>query len=149
MTDEKMQRYRRYQEYLSIYGADILKWPDVDLADASRWLRQTEEIQQALEEEKELDFLLTQSLEQIKAPEGLMQKILQDTPRQENAQTTFIKHKKGLRAQALAPFVAAAFMGILLGAYLPQFLLDQTADTFDDLILQETFIEWEGSLENE
>ncbi len=150
MTNSKTPTTEQYQRYLESYGPDLQRWPNIDLADAANWLASNAAAQDELAEQTQLDTLLFASLDGIKAPNGLSEKILSslEDEDEKDTSTNILDFRQPFSARAFAPLFAAAFVGILLGAYLPEFLLPDNSATTDDIILYESFIDWDGEIDN-
>jgi hypothetical protein len=148
MSTPKTPTTKQYQHYLESYGPDLQKWPDVDLKDAAHWLANSVDMQDEIAAQTQLDALLYASLDDIKAPRDLSEKILSMRDAEEDAPSNMFGFIGTFSARAYAPLFAAAFVGVLLGVYLPEFLLSENSTSADEIILYESFIDWDGETDN-
>lgn len=147
MSNHSSANETTYLRYLQSYGADIHKWPDVDLAEAARWLANADARQ--VEDAAQIDALLETAFNQIKTPSALHAHILAAvTPKPEKTADMgwMLAFRPTLRP--IASLIAATFIGVALGTYMPDFVLNDSIASQEDYVLYENFIEWDGDSDN-
>ncbi len=134
----------RYRQLLESYGADPAKWPSDTAEDVHRWTSSSENGKIHLKAAEESDHLLQQQFELRKAPSHLMGAILADASKLQEKQSAFQAFIQLLSPKPLSGFIAAACIGILLGAYSPNILSQDEINITDDISLSNVTIDWGG-----
>ena len=154
MSNPSSATNAQYFRYLQSYGANIDKWPDVDRAHAAQWVADNAHAE--AHEEAQLDAFLSTAFSQIETPSSLKANILSAATQKTEETTDDVDDVDDISWQMaftpnfrpIASLVAATFMGIMLGVYMPSFLLNDTTTTQEDYVLYENFIEWDGDSDN-
>ncbi|WP_169567162.1 hypothetical protein [Sneathiella limimaris] len=146
MTQSETEKMNRLNHLLDSYGADPEKWPEADRALYSL-IATNPALSDRLAEAKAVDLFLNQVAPQS-APAFLMGKVMADAEETLTSPSLRDFLRDLLSPAPIGGLIAAACLGILIGSYSLEFLIQDNLQSYDALTQSGSVSDWFGDLNN-